>query len=171
MIINNFDLFRTGSGPAKANSELPVDSNAVLTLPVAMQRLQHIAGRNFKIIQLACSLKLPNFPQGNAFEIDKTPDAATTCQLLGVLTLERYDHRSIMTQHITNVKRYYMRTMAAIPHPTMSSIEVLGIHPVKLAHTFRKIAVRCFNQKMAVIAHQTVGVALPVESLTHFVEN
>ena len=91
MVINNFDLFRTGSGPAEANPELPVDSNAVLTLPVTMQRLQHIAGRYFKIIQLACSLKLPNFPQGNALEIDKTPDAATACQLLGVLTLERYD--------------------------------------------------------------------------------
>jgi len=71
VVINNFDLFRTGSGPAEANPELPVDSNAVLTLPVTMQRLQHIAGRYFKIIQLACSLKLPNFPQGNALEIYK----------------------------------------------------------------------------------------------------
>src|SRR5680860_110645 len=80
VVINNFDLFRTGSGPAEANPELPVDSNAVLTLPVTMQQLQHIAGRYLKITQLACSLKLPNFPQGNALEIDKTPDAATACQ-------------------------------------------------------------------------------------------
>jgi hypothetical protein len=43
--------------------------------------------------------------------------------------------------------------MAAIPHKTMSSIEMLGIHPVKLVHTFWKIAVGCFNQKMVVIAH------------------
>ena len=46
-----------------------------------------------------------------------------------------------------------MRTMAAMPHPTMNSIEVLGIHPVKLAHTSRKIAVKCFNQRRVVIAH------------------
>jgi hypothetical protein len=108
MVINNFDFFRAGLGPAEANPELPVDSNAVLTLAVTMQRLQHIAGRNFKIFQLACSLELPDFPQGNALEIDKAPDAATACQLLGVLTLERYDHGSIVTQHINNVKRHYL---------------------------------------------------------------
>jgi hypothetical protein len=27
----------------------------------------------------------------------------------------------------------------------MSSIDVLGVHPVKLAHTSRKIAFRCFQ--------------------------
>jgi hypothetical protein len=35
----------------------------------------------------------------------------------------------------------------------MSSIKVLGIHSVKLAHTFRKIAVGRFDQKMVVVAH------------------
>jgi len=36
MIINNFDVFRASSGPAEANPELLVDSNAVLTLAVTM---------------------------------------------------------------------------------------------------------------------------------------
>ena len=54
MVINNFDIFRAGLGPAEANPELPVDSNAVLTLAVTMQWLQHIYGRYFEIIQLAC---------------------------------------------------------------------------------------------------------------------
>jgi hypothetical protein len=105
MVINNFDLFRTGFAPAEANPELPVDSNAVLTLTVTMQRLQHIAGRNFKVIQLACSLELPNFPQGNALKINKAPDAATACQLLSILTFERYDHEPIVTRCNNNVKR------------------------------------------------------------------
>lgn len=73
-----------------------------------MKRLQHIARRDFKIIQLARSLELPNFSQDNAFEIDKAPDAATACQLLGILTLERYDHRPTVTRRINNVKRYYL---------------------------------------------------------------
>jgi len=34
MVINNFDIFRTGLRPTKANPELPVDSNAVLTLAI-----------------------------------------------------------------------------------------------------------------------------------------
>ncbi len=107
MVINNFDIFRASLGPAEANPELPVDSDAVLTLTITMQWLQHISGWYFKIIQLACSLKLPNFPQGNSLKIDEAPDAASTCQLLGILTLERYDHRKMMTQGVTNVKLCY----------------------------------------------------------------
>jgi len=105
MVINNFDIFRTSLGPAEANPELPVDSNAVLTLAVTVQWLQHIAGRYFKIIQLACSLELPNFSQGNSLKIDEASDATSACQLLGILTLERYDHREMMTQSVNNVKR------------------------------------------------------------------
>ncbi|KPQ28303.1 MAG: hypothetical protein HLUCCX14_10915 [Marinobacter excellens HL-55] len=105
MVIDNFDIFRTSLGPAEANPELPVDSNAVLTLAITMQRLQHIAGRYFKIIKLTCSLELPDLPQGNALEIDKASDAASACQLLGILTLERYDHKGMVTQSVNNVKR------------------------------------------------------------------
>jgi hypothetical protein len=46
MVINNFYIFRTSLGPAEANPELSVDSNAVLTLAVTMQWLQHIFGRS-----------------------------------------------------------------------------------------------------------------------------
>jgi hypothetical protein len=83
-----------------------VDSNAVLISTITGQRLQHIAGRDFKIIRLTCRLELPNLPQGNALEIDKAPDVATACQLLGILTLERYDHGTLMTRCVNNVKRY-----------------------------------------------------------------
>ena len=105
MVINNFDIFRASLGPAEANPELPVDSNAVLTLAVTMQWLQHISGRYFKIIQLVCGLELPNFPQGNSLKIDEASDAASARQLLGILTLERYDHMKMMTQSVNNVKR------------------------------------------------------------------
>src|SRR5690554_8173844 len=105
MVINNFDIFRASLGPAETNPELFVDSNAVLALAVTMQWLQHISGRYFQIIQLACSLELPNLPQGNSLEIDEAPDPAPTCQFLGILTLERYDHDSIMTPCVNNVKR------------------------------------------------------------------
>lgn len=105
MVINNFDVFRASLGPTEANPELPVDSNAVLALAVTMQWLQHISGRYFKIIQLACSLELPNFPQGNSLKIDEAPDAASACQPLGILTLERYDHSGMVTHGVTNVKR------------------------------------------------------------------
>jgi len=62
MVIHNFDIFRTSLGPAKANPELLVDSDTVLTFAITMERFQHIAGRYFKIVQLTCSLELPNLP-------------------------------------------------------------------------------------------------------------
>jgi len=80
----------------------------MLTLAIAIQRFQHITGRNFKIIQLTCCLELPDFPQGNALEIDKAPHTTPACQLLGFLTLERNYHGSIMTHCVNNVNRYYM---------------------------------------------------------------
>lgn len=89
MVINNFDFFRTGLGPAEAHLKLFVDSNAVLTSTTSRQRFQHVAGWHFKIVQFTCSLELPNFSQGNALEIDKAPNSATASQLLGILTLER----------------------------------------------------------------------------------
>jgi hypothetical protein len=53
-----------------------------------MQWLQHISGRYFKIIQLACSLELPDFPQGNSLKVDEASDAASACQLLGIFAVE-----------------------------------------------------------------------------------
>src|SRR5690554_862867 len=118
MVINNFNIFRASLGPAEANPELFVDSNAVLTLAVTMQWFQHISGRYFQIIQLACSLELPNFPQGNSLEINEAPDAASACQFLGILTLERYDHGSMMTGRAINVKRYYLTDGSGERHNT-----------------------------------------------------
>ncbi len=73
MIINDFDIFRSRFGPAKANPVLVIDPNAVLALTVTRQWLQSISGRYFKIIQSAGSLQLPQFPQRHPFEADKTP--------------------------------------------------------------------------------------------------
>lgn len=89
MVINNFDVFRASSGPTEANPELLVNSNAVLTLAFTMQRFQQIPGRHFKIIQLACNLELPNFPQGNLLKVDGASDAEPICQLFSILTFER----------------------------------------------------------------------------------
>ncbi|GAA5170528.1 hypothetical protein GCM10023342_04050 [Modicisalibacter zincidurans] len=116
MVINNFDVFRTSLGPSEANPELPVDSDAVLTLAITRQWLQHIPGRYSKIIQLACSLELPNFPQGNSLKVDEASDSASACQLLCILTLERYDHREMVTQSVIDVKRYYPTEQAEREH-------------------------------------------------------
>jgi len=46
MIVNNLDLVGFASVPAKTNSPLIVDTNAVLTFAISVEFLKTIAGRN-----------------------------------------------------------------------------------------------------------------------------
>jgi len=58
MVINDFNIFRSRFGPTKTNPELFVDPNAALALAVTRQCLQHISGRDLKIIQSVGCLQL-----------------------------------------------------------------------------------------------------------------
>ena len=53
MVIHNLNIFRFVAGPFETNSPLVVDAYAVLSLAVAFQRLEAIAGRNQQILQAA----------------------------------------------------------------------------------------------------------------------
>jgi hypothetical protein len=44
-------------------------------------------------------------------------------------------------------------------------VEELGIHSVQLAHAYGQVAIRCFDEKMIMIGHETVSVAYPVVTL------
>jgi hypothetical protein len=50
MIIHDLYLLRSLRGPAKADAELVVDSDAVLALAVALQSLKPIAWRGLQIM-------------------------------------------------------------------------------------------------------------------------
>jgi len=52
----------------------------------------------------------------------------------------------------------------------MSAVEALGVNAIQVAHAFREVGFRRFDNEMIVIAHQTVGVAYPVESLANLTE-
>lgn len=47
-------------------------------------------------------------------------------------------------------------------HPAVPSIVILGIDTVQLAHAAGEIAVRRFNQKVLMIAHQAISMTQPV---------
>ena len=44
----------------------------------------------------------------------------------------------------------------------MAAIEALGVNPVEVAHAKGEVAIRCFNQQVVVIAHETPGMYRPV---------
>jgi len=51
VVVDDLDVFGIRSTPAKADSELIVDSDAVLAGAIAFQRLQMIAGRHTQKLQ------------------------------------------------------------------------------------------------------------------------
>ena len=111
MVINDFDIFRASFRPPEAQSKLLVNPDAVLASAITNQSFQPIAGRYFKILQLVCELKLAELPQRNPLKIHKAFNATPAGQFLGIPTLERDDHDSIVTQRVNDVKRYYGKTV------------------------------------------------------------
>ncbi|MGH1450617.1 MAG: hypothetical protein ACRBBM_14530 [Pseudomonadaceae bacterium] len=62
----------------------------------------------------------------------------------------------------------FVASLKALAHPVVPSIVLLGIDTVQLAHTAGEIAVRRFNQKVLMIAHQAVSMTQPVVLLADF---
>jgi hypothetical protein len=57
VIIDNFNIIRIASSPSKANAPALVDTDAVLSLPIADKLLKMISGRNAQIIQRSGSIE------------------------------------------------------------------------------------------------------------------
>ena len=72
MIINNFDIFCTYIRPTKADPPLIIDTNAVLTRTIALERFKMIARRHPQIIKSTSDFKLPELAScslGNIHEL------------------------------------------------------------------------------------------------------
>ncbi len=57
-----------------------------------------------------------------------------------------------------------------MPHPPVALIKFLGIDTVQVAHPPGEIVIRRFDQKVVMIAHQTVGMAHPVERTANVIQ-
>jgi hypothetical protein len=44
----------------------------------------------------------------------------------------------------------------------MVPVKKLGIDPIELTHTEGEVGIRCLNQKVVMVVHETVGMAKPV---------
>jgi hypothetical protein len=56
--INDLNVVRTTITPAKADPPLLIDADAVLSLSVARQAFQSIAGRSFEVMEVASIMNL-----------------------------------------------------------------------------------------------------------------
>jgi hypothetical protein len=57
MIVDDLNVMRVATLPAEADPPLPIDPNAILSLPIAVQRFQLIAGRNAQLNQVCRRVK------------------------------------------------------------------------------------------------------------------
>ena len=64
MVIGNFDVKRVGVNPTETDSPLIVDANAVLTLSIAAQRFEPVAGYGPQVGQRSRRLQLVELALG-----------------------------------------------------------------------------------------------------------
>jgi hypothetical protein len=70
MIIDDFNVMKVVSAlDGKANAVLIIYTNAVLSLPVSMQRLQMICWWDFQILQTSCIVNHDQFSQCHSLNI------------------------------------------------------------------------------------------------------
>jgi hypothetical protein len=58
MVVHNFDIFGAGGGPSEADSELVIDSYAVLPGPVSAKQFQAVSRRHAKVAEPHGDLQL-----------------------------------------------------------------------------------------------------------------
>jgi hypothetical protein len=92
VIIHNLDFVRIAVLPDKADSPLIVDANTVLTLTVAVERFQPIAGGRREVAEFRSSIQLPQFPLSDPLEGPKPINALPAVELRSFLRAKGTDH-------------------------------------------------------------------------------
>jgi hypothetical protein len=92
MIINNFDILRSALSPDETDSPLIVDSDAMLTPPVAGQRLDPVTWNHRNVFQFFGVVKHSQFPPRYLGDIAEFSASLSMKQLLGVPAAEGANH-------------------------------------------------------------------------------
>jgi hypothetical protein len=82
VIVDDFHVMAMTVAPSEADSPLVINSNRVLPLPIASQRLQVIPGRRGQIVEISRCMKLQQFPQGDPLDGAKTPAVLVVKKIL-----------------------------------------------------------------------------------------
>jgi hypothetical protein len=71
MVIDDLDIHGFISHPFEANSPLIIDTNTVLTHPIAFKHLKPVPGRCQKIMQIWGGIQIDQFSTGSALNISR----------------------------------------------------------------------------------------------------
>src|SRR4029077_14740893 len=92
VIICNFNFVRVSVHPPEADSPLPVDANAMLPLPVALESFQAVSGRNSQVFEANRRIHKLQFVQRLLLDVPwRFPGALTLPDFLGFPALKTND--------------------------------------------------------------------------------
>jgi hypothetical protein len=104
VVVDDFDLLRMPFGPYETQPPLAADPDAVLALPIMLQRLKLVAGRNPKELQRGSGMQLLQPPEGNSLDVHKAPDPLSFEQGLRIAATKTQDHDCILTVAVISGK-------------------------------------------------------------------
>lgn len=109
VIIHNLDVVRISFAPFKTDSELVIDSDAVLAGSVVAKFLELIPRGGLQILELSRCVQHLQLTQCHAPEIGWRHSFALAGapKRLRTFVRETLDHGTIITHNVINVKRYY----------------------------------------------------------------
>jgi hypothetical protein len=107
MVVDDFHIVGVAVPPHEADTILIIDSDAVLSLALAMQGLQPVSGGNIQIIQRHGGMQQEELLQCPHFQIGGNPSASPRLpKLLRISIPEACYHGAIVLRYGISVKRY-----------------------------------------------------------------
>jgi len=93
MAVHNFHVQRIVTLPAKANPQLVIDTDAVLPVPVTLQRFKPIPRRSAQILQAPGLVQQQQFPPRHSLNLRRQPPGRFVIeQLFGLVAGEAAYH-------------------------------------------------------------------------------
>jgi hypothetical protein len=92
VVVDDLDVMGVAVAPDKADSESVVNPDAVLTPPVAAQRVQPVSGKDCQIPEIMGRVQLAQSPLSDAGDCLKAAGRSPVEQPLGFFRPERPDH-------------------------------------------------------------------------------
>lgn len=93
MVIDNLHAVCIPTFPAKTDSPLVVDANAVLSRSFSCQLLEPVCGRHAQVVERSCRVDLHKLTQRNPVDgLRQLPDWLPVEETLGILVPEAADH-------------------------------------------------------------------------------
>jgi hypothetical protein len=106
VVVDYFHVVRMAASPAKTDSPLVVDTNAVLPAARPAQFFQPIGRRNPKISERTSRIEDQQLSQRDSLDAGKPLGVPPLEDFLSFLATEPLDHGLIITHHVNIVKRY-----------------------------------------------------------------